>query len=121
MTYCDNTDIKQRLDLTEQQYDQRNIELDSVRKRANRWIVVWFARYDFSAPEPDSLSGELMLLRDIEADYASYLYWRDYHEWMEHEGDTKKRSYFKIDAKENLQELLKSQAGDKFFETGGEI
>jgi len=121
MTYCEDNDIFERLDLTMEQLGQRGIEVHSVRKRANRWIRVWFSRYKLTPPDEDDLKGEYLLLKDIEADYGAYLYWRDYHEWAQEEGREKKRSLWVEDARQNLIELLRSKAGEGFYQTGEEL
>jgi len=121
LTYSEDADIIERLDLLGDQATERAEELKSVRERANRWIKVWFSRYNLAPQDENSLEGEYLMLKDIEADYGAYLYWRDYHEWSQEGGEGKKRSLWREDARSNLIELLKSKAGEQFYDTGDEI
>lgn len=117
MTYSTNDDVNQRLDLSSSRLSDKSTELDGYRETAYNWIVFKFAERDVDEsdlPDESSLNGSDKILKQIEADYAAYLYRRDRTEFNEGEG-TPKELRWKREAEENIERYLKLEYTDTFY------
>jgi len=117
-TYCDNEDVENRLALGDH-YTGEVEQIRDVRERAHRWIKHRFAEQGKTKelPNPEEgLEDEFIILQDIEATRAAYLYKRDLMEWAsEPSSQLQKVENWKNDSEEMLEELFRRKWGDELY------